>query len=252
MESIDRERFGGFLSELRKEKGFTQQELADRLFVSNKAVSKWERGQSLPDISLLTPLAELLGVTVTELLKGERMTGETLDNREVESLVGKALQLSGEEREQRSRRRRFWRRAWVVCAALAAAETSLLILLGRLSALELWDFLLLVEGLTLGFGAYFCFFIKETLPTYYDENRICAYSDGIFRMNLGVIPFNNSNWPHIVRVGRGFLLGTAVLWPPVFCLGRSLRLPDMAMLALTLGACFDFFPPMILVAKKYQ
>lgn len=55
MEQIDRERFGAFLSELRKEKGLTQQELADRLFVSNKAVSKWERGQSLPDIDLLTP-----------------------------------------------------------------------------------------------------------------------------------------------------------------------------------------------------
>ena len=57
MESIDREKFGAFLFQLRKEKDFTQQEVADRLFVSNKAVSKWERGQSLPDISLLTPLA---------------------------------------------------------------------------------------------------------------------------------------------------------------------------------------------------
>ena len=73
MEQIDRERFGTFLSELRKEKSFTQQELADRLFVSNKAVSKWERGLSLPDISLLTPLADILGVTVAELLKGERL-----------------------------------------------------------------------------------------------------------------------------------------------------------------------------------
>lgn len=252
MESIDQEKFGGFLAQLRKEKNFTQQDIADRLFVSNKAVSKWERGQSLPDISLLTPLAQLLEVSVAELLKGERLTGEALDSREVESLVNKAVQLSAEEQEKRSRSRRFWGRAWVVCAALAALETMLLITLNQLSALELWDFLLLVEGLTLGFGAYFCFLIKETLPAYYDENRICAYSDGPFRMNLGVIPFNNSNWPHIVRVGRGFLLGTAVLWPLVFWLGRSLRLPDMAMLALTLTACFSFFPPMIVVAKKYQ
>lgn len=43
---IDRERFGAFISELRKEKGWTQQELADKLFISNKAVSKWERGVS--------------------------------------------------------------------------------------------------------------------------------------------------------------------------------------------------------------
>ena len=74
MGSIDREKFGLFIVELRKEKGFTQQELADRLFVSNKAVSKWERGQSLPDISLLTPLSQLLEVTVAELLRGSRET----------------------------------------------------------------------------------------------------------------------------------------------------------------------------------
>lgn len=252
MEPIDRERFGAFLTQLRKEKSFTQQELADRLYVSNKAVSKWERGQSLPDISLLTPLAQLLGISVTELLKGERLTGETMENREVESLVGKAVQLSAEEQEKRKQTRRFWRKAWALCAAAAGVETLALIALGRLSALELWDFLLLVEGLTLGFGAYFCFFIKETLPAYYDENKIYAYSDGPFRMNLGVIPFNNSNWPHIVRVGRSCLLGTAVLWPLVFWLARSLRLPDMGMLALALTACFDFFIPMIVVARKYQ
>lgn len=252
MEYIDRKKFGLFVTELRKEKDFTQQELADQLFVSNKAVSKWERGQSLPDISLLTPLAEILGVTVTELLKGERLTGEIMKTCEAESLVGKALQLSAEEQERRSRSRRFWRKAWVVCAAIAALETMTLIALNQLSALELWDFLLLVEGLTLGFGAYFCFFIKETLPAYYDENKIYAYSDGPFRMNLGVIPFNNSNWPHIVRAGRGCLLATAALWPLVFWLGRSVQLPGMVMLALTLTACFDFFIPMIVAAKKYQ
>ena len=112
MGSIDREKFGLFIVELRKEKGFTQQELADRLFVSNKAVSKWERGQSLPDISLLTPLSQLLEVTVAELLRGERIPGEGLNNSEVESLVNKAIQLSAEEREKREKNRRFWRWGW--------------------------------------------------------------------------------------------------------------------------------------------
>lgn len=251
MEPIDREKFGLFLTQLRKEKGFTQQELADQLFVSNKAVSKWERGQSLPDISLLTPLAQLLGVSVAELLKGERLTGETLDNREVESLVNKAVQLSAEEQEKRSRSRRFWGRAWVACAALAALETMALIAGNQLSAVELWDFLLLVEGLTLGFGAYFCFFAKETLPAYYDENKVYVYSDRFFRMNLGMIPINNSNWPHIVKVGRGWLLGTAVLWPPVFWVGRAF-LPPMAMLILTLFFCLGFFAPMLWMAWKHR
>ena len=256
MESIDRERFGNFLSELRKEKGFTQRELAEKLFVSDKAVSKWERGQSLPDISLLTPLSQLLGVSVAELLKGERLTGVTLSNCEVESLVDKAVHLSAEEQEKRRKDRLFRWRLWVICAFLAGAEVLLITGLcqmagAELAAVELWDFLLLVEILSLLIGGYFCFFAKETLPAYYDENKVYVYSDRFFRMNLGMIPINNSNWPHIVKVGRGWLLGTAVLWPPVFWVGRAF-LPSMAMLVLTLFFCLGFFAPMLWTAWKHR
>ena len=69
MYEIDREKFGEFLAELRKEKGIKQKDLAEKLYVSDKAVSKWETGHSIPDVSLLVPLAEILGVTVTELLE---------------------------------------------------------------------------------------------------------------------------------------------------------------------------------------
>lgn len=64
--------FSEFLYRLRKEKGMTQAELADRLGITNKAVSKWETGEAMPDTALLVPLAENLGVTVDELLKGAR------------------------------------------------------------------------------------------------------------------------------------------------------------------------------------
>ena len=68
MFEIDRTKFGAFVSALRKEKGYTQKELAEKLFISDKAISKWETGVSIPDTSLLIPLADLLGITVTELL----------------------------------------------------------------------------------------------------------------------------------------------------------------------------------------
>ncbi len=68
MYQLDKEAFGMFLAALRREKGLTQRQLAGMLFVSDKAVSKWERGLSIPDPALLIPLAEALGVTVTELL----------------------------------------------------------------------------------------------------------------------------------------------------------------------------------------
>lgn len=72
MYGLDKAAFGSFLAQLRREKGMTQRELAADLYVSDKAVSKWERGLSVPDISLLVPLAEILNVTVAELLQGRR------------------------------------------------------------------------------------------------------------------------------------------------------------------------------------
>ena len=68
---------GKFISEVRKEKGLTQKELAERLNVTDKAVSKWETGRSVPDIALLTPLADALGVTVVEILQGEKIETES-------------------------------------------------------------------------------------------------------------------------------------------------------------------------------
>lgn len=64
--------FGEFLYTLRKEKGLTQSQLASLLGVTNKAVSKWETGEAMPETSLLLPLSKILGVTVDELLNGKR------------------------------------------------------------------------------------------------------------------------------------------------------------------------------------
>lgn len=64
---------GQFIAALRKTNGLTQQEVAERLNVSNKAVSRWERDECYPDLSAIPALAEMFGVTCDELLKGERI-----------------------------------------------------------------------------------------------------------------------------------------------------------------------------------
>lgn len=69
---MDNTKTGAFIRELRKEQNMTQRDLADRLHITDRAVSKWERGLSAPDIALLEPLARALGVSVPELLEGER------------------------------------------------------------------------------------------------------------------------------------------------------------------------------------
>ncbi len=73
---MNAERTGGFIRDLRKEKGLTQQQFADMINVSDKAVSRWETGRGFPDIGYLEDIAGALGVSVAEILRGERLTGE--------------------------------------------------------------------------------------------------------------------------------------------------------------------------------
>lgn len=70
---MDQIKVGEFISKARKDKGMTQKELAERLGVSDKTVSRWETGHGLPDMAYLTPLCEIFGVSVNELLSGEKL-----------------------------------------------------------------------------------------------------------------------------------------------------------------------------------
>ena len=70
---MDKKTMGAFLAALRKTHGYTQQEVADKLNISNKTVSKWERDDGCPEIMMLPAIAELYGVTVDEILRGERI-----------------------------------------------------------------------------------------------------------------------------------------------------------------------------------
>lgn len=83
---MEKKSIGSFIAALRKAKGLTQRELAEKLNVSDKAVSRWEREESLPDLSLIPAIAEIFGVTADELLRGERRKeGDSLPRAEEKS-----------------------------------------------------------------------------------------------------------------------------------------------------------------------
>ncbi len=73
---MNQEQIGKFIADCRKEKGLTQMQLAEKLGITNRAISKWENGKSMPDVALLMPLCEILGISVNELLSGQRITME--------------------------------------------------------------------------------------------------------------------------------------------------------------------------------
>ena len=69
---MNQKKIGSFLKELRKEKGITQEEFAEKLNVSGRSVSRWETGSNMPDISLLVEIAEFFDVSIPEIINGER------------------------------------------------------------------------------------------------------------------------------------------------------------------------------------
>ncbi len=111
---MDAKATGGLIARRRKEQNWSQGELAERLHVTDKAVSKWETGRGLPSVDLLEPLAEALGLTVSELLSGRELTPEELP-RAAEAQVMESM-----ERERRMRRRGFFATAALALIGIAA------------------------------------------------------------------------------------------------------------------------------------
>lgn len=109
---MDAVKTGALIALARKEKGLTQKELAEKVYVSVQAVSKWELGKNFPDLPLMEPLADELGLTVTELLAGER--GE----QPGEEAVRDSLRLGEEQLRPKIKK---WRGRFIAAAVLLAA-----------------------------------------------------------------------------------------------------------------------------------
>lgn len=97
---MNQQNIGAFIAQQRKEQNLTQQELANRLHLTDKAISKWETGRCYPDISLLYPLANELKISINELLNGKKMTTE--DFVENKTSIHQLLKLSNHEKNKKA------------------------------------------------------------------------------------------------------------------------------------------------------
>lgn len=106
---MDMMKMGAFLQELRKEKRLTQEQLGEALHISSKTISRWETGAYMPPVEMLLALSELYGLTINELVRGERLAPDALPQAADENLAAALKENAAFQLEER---RDFWRKKW--------------------------------------------------------------------------------------------------------------------------------------------
>jgi len=107
---MDMTKMGAFLQQLRREQGLTQEQLGEKLNISSKTISRWETGAYMPPVDMLMELSALYGLTINELVAGERLTPEALPQAAEENLTAA---LKEQEEFQLSEKKRFWQEKWL-------------------------------------------------------------------------------------------------------------------------------------------
>ena len=117
---MDQLKIGKFIAECRKQKNLTQMQLAEKLGITDKAISKWERGIAMPESSIMLEFCDILGISVNELLSGEKINMENNNQKNEQILLDMAKEI---ERKNRT----IWNAMWAIMIA------SMLGLLGGLA-----------------------------------------------------------------------------------------------------------------------
>lgn len=183
---MDQVKIGKFIAQCRKEKNLTQMQLAEWLGITDRAVSKWETGKAMPDSSIMIALCDVLGISVNELLSGEKMNMENANQKDQQLLLDLAKEL-----EQKNKT--IWSTMWVIMIvsmiALFAGVIMVALLLpegvGQLVAIVVICIVFLLPcfyalKLEVSVGAYKCKSCGyEIVPTY--MQALCAMHRGTTR-----------------------------------------------------------------------
>ena len=164
---MDQIKIGKFIASCRKEQEMTQAVLAEKLGISDRAVSKWETGKSLPDSGIMLELCELLKINVNELLSGEKIMANSYDKRAEENLLAMKREL--EEKNRQMLRAEYW----VVIPAVPAGLVTVFV--ASFVTMPLWlRALLIAFALVMIFTVAFIAVGIEQKAGYY-ECRSCGH-----------------------------------------------------------------------------
>lgn len=159
---MDNIKMGSFIREIRKEKGLTQKDIATHLNITDRAVSKWERGICAPDLALLEPLADILGVTITELIAGEEQTADT-SKEKLEIAVKETINYSKQETANKKKTNR--KRIVILILASLLLLTALILFLLHKGFFHKIGKYPSPDGTTIS-TVYNCNLNRNGLPTY--------------------------------------------------------------------------------------
>ena len=180
---IDQVRIGRFIAAKRKEKSLTQADIAESLGITDRAVSKWERGLALPDASLMLNLCSILGISITELLTGEEAMEDTYKDK-AENLI-----LEIRKKEEESNKYLLRLETVIVVLSTVSALTIIFTAVFLTPGTVLMSFLVLIALLILFVGIYFALNIERDAGYY--ECRYCHhryvpdFSSVLMAMHMG-------------------------------------------------------------------
>ncbi len=125
-------KIGKFIADCRKQKNLTQLQLAEKLNITDKAISKWERGIAMPDTSIMLELCDILGISVNELLSGEKIIMENNNKNNEQLLLDMAKEL---ERKNKT----IWTTMWAIMAVSIIAMIAGLLIAALLIPEGVWQ-----------------------------------------------------------------------------------------------------------------
>ena len=129
---MDQGKIGKFIASLRRDAGLTQEALGEKLGVTNKTISRWETGSYLPDIEIFCLLSQIFGVSINELLAGERLTDEHFREKADETLVAAVKESAFSLEEKRRWLMQKWRKEHIALFVLLALLTVMAFVLPQL------------------------------------------------------------------------------------------------------------------------
>ncbi len=180
---MDQVKIGKFIAECRKKVKLTQMQLAEKLGITDRAVSKWETGKAMPDSSVMLELCGVLGITVNDLLSGERISMENSNSKNEQLLLDMAKEL---ERKNKT----IWTSMWAIMIVSMTALFAGILIAGFLMPEGIWQ-VIVVLGICVVFliPCFYALKLEISVGAYKCKNCgheiVPTYSEALWAMHRG-------------------------------------------------------------------